>query len=229
MAHEFTFRITTTRFDEDYSPSDNSRITTNFANLARGEQRQQNLRRALAMIDGRCNDLADWDNPGGDRYAVELDIVSVALRFAAAAEEQPFPLLEVLDVTVVDRWTGGRRRGIVGNNFSSYVRDFDFSVRLPAATADAGAFTVPDDFGALQRPDRIGLELGDFADRGLRHRKQLIADAGQHRGGDGERQWQLDRETGALACVGFELDRAAQLLQRFPHHVHAEAPAADAI
>lgn len=36
MASEFTFRITTTRFDEDYSPSDNSRITTNFANLARG-------------------------------------------------------------------------------------------------------------------------------------------------------------------------------------------------
>lgn len=149
MGSEFEFDITTTRFDEDYEPSTASRVTTNFANLARGEQRQQNLRRALAMIDGRCNDLADWDNPGGDRYAVELDIVSVALRFAAAAEEQPFPLLEVLDVTVVDRWTGGRRRGIVGNNFSSYVRDYDFSVRLPAHSASAPGSPLPDDFGDL--------------------------------------------------------------------------------
>jgi len=37
----------------------------------------------------------------------------------------------------------------VGNNFSSYVRDFDFSVLLPAATEAAGKFTVPDDFGSL--------------------------------------------------------------------------------
>ena len=37
----------------------------------------------------------------------------------------------------------------MGNNFSSYVRDFDFSVLLPAATEAAGKFTVPDDFGSL--------------------------------------------------------------------------------
>ncbi|MGA8789053.1 MAG: putative oxygenase MesX, partial [Paenarthrobacter sp.] len=39
MADDFTFSITTTPFDEDYSPSEGSRITTNFANLARGEHR----------------------------------------------------------------------------------------------------------------------------------------------------------------------------------------------
>lgn len=82
MASEFTFRITTTRFDEDYSPSDDSRITTNFANLARGEHRQQNLRNALTMIDRRFNDLAHWDNPSRDRYTLELEIVSVAIQFA---------------------------------------------------------------------------------------------------------------------------------------------------
>ncbi|MDO8394790.1 MAG: DUF1852 family protein, partial [Dietzia sp.] len=32
MSNEFTYRITTTRFDENYSPSENSRTTTNFAN-----------------------------------------------------------------------------------------------------------------------------------------------------------------------------------------------------
>ena len=51
MTNAFTFHITTTRFDEHYSPSENSRITTNFANLARGEHRQQNLRNALTMIE----------------------------------------------------------------------------------------------------------------------------------------------------------------------------------
>ncbi|WP_133765895.1 putative oxygenase MesX [Amnibacterium kyonggiense] len=149
MANDFGFHVTTTRFDEDYTPSTSSRITTNFANLARGEQRQQNLRRALTMIDRRFNDLADWDNPSGDRYAVEIEIVSVELEFAAEGDDRRFPLLEMLDTTIVDLWTGERRRGILGNSFSSYVRDYDFSVRLPAVSAEAGGFTLPEDFGDL--------------------------------------------------------------------------------
>ena len=149
MANDFTFHITTTRFDEDYTPSDDSRITTNFANLARGEHRRQNLRNALTMIDRRFNDLAHWDNPTRDRYTLELEIVSAGLEFTADGEDKRFPLLEVLDIQIVDRQTGRRHHGIVGNNFSSYVRDFDFSVVLPAATEAAGRFTVPDDFGDL--------------------------------------------------------------------------------
>ncbi len=147
MANEFAFHIATTRFDEDYSPSDSSRLTTNFANLARGEHRQQNLRNALAMIDRRFNDLAHWDNPTRDRYTLELSIVSAELEFTA--EGEAFPLLEVLDIQIVDRRTGRRHQGIVGNNLSSYVRDFDFSVLLPAAKGSAGPSTVPDDFGDL--------------------------------------------------------------------------------
>ncbi|MXS73489.1 hypothetical protein CSIV_11455 [Microbacterium sp. CSI-V] len=149
MSTDFTYRISTTRFDEDYSPSESSRATTNFANLARGDDRRENLRSALTMIDRRFNDLARWDNPAGDRYTLELDIVSVDVEFAASGDDQVFPLLEVLDLVIVDRTTGARHHGIVGNNFSSYLRDFDFSVLLPAASASAGSFTVPDDFGAL--------------------------------------------------------------------------------
>lgn len=149
MANEFTFSITTTRFDEHYAPSSSSRATTNFANLARGEHRQQNLRNALTMIDRRFNDLAQWDNPTRDRYTVELDIVSVELRFTADGENQRFPLLEILDIQIVDQATGERHHGIAGNNFSSYLRDFDFSVLLPAANKDAKEFTVPADFGNL--------------------------------------------------------------------------------
>lgn len=149
MANDFTFNITTTRFDENYAPSETSRATTNFANLARGEHRQQNLRNALTMIDRRFNSLAHWDNPGGDRYTVELDIVTAELQFSAGGEDRVFPLLEVLDIHIVDTQTGVRHQGIVGNNFSSYVRDFDFSVLLPEVNRDATEFTVPDDFGAL--------------------------------------------------------------------------------
>jgi Putative oxygenase MesX len=148
MADDFTFSITTTRFDEDYCPSETSRLTTNFANLARGEHRQQNLRSTLTMIDRRFNDLAHWDNPNGDRYKVELEIVSAQLELPAGGADQRFPLLEVLDTRIVDLWTGVRHHGIVGNNFSSYVRDYDFSVLLPAA-GGASTPTVPADFGDL--------------------------------------------------------------------------------
>jgi hypothetical protein len=166
MADEFGFSITTTTFDEDYEPSSSSRVTTNFANLARGEQRQQNLRRALAMIEGRFNDLADWDNPGGDRYGVEVEIVSAELHFAAAREDRRFPLLEVLDVRIVDRRTGERLPGIVGNNFSSYVRDYDFSVLLPSLSASGAQAALPDDFGDLHgRLFREFLASGAYRER----------------------------------------------------------------
>ncbi|MFL0410120.1 DUF1852 domain-containing protein [Microbacterium paludicola] len=147
-ATELTFRIRTTRFDEEYSPSSGSRITTNFANLARGENRRENLRGALTMIDRRFNDLADWDNPERDRYAVELEIVSVDLHLDAENGGPGFPLIEILDVQILDKSTGRRIPGIPGNNFSSYVRDYDFSVVLPAHKA-SGAAGIPSDFGDL--------------------------------------------------------------------------------
>jgi hypothetical protein len=149
MTNDITFSITTTRFDEDYAPAENSRVTTNFANLARGAGRQANLRGALSMMDRRLNELVPEDNPDGTRYRVELDIVSVQLQFSDGADDEQFPVIEVLDVHILDTETGQRHQGIVGNNFSSYLRDYDFSVVLPAAKAAAGTFTVPEDFGDL--------------------------------------------------------------------------------
>lgn len=149
MATEFTFSISTTRFDEDYSPSVGSRITTNFANLARGEGRRQNLLGVLAMIDDRFNDLADEGNQNRDRYTVELDIVSVGLHLDAGGSGAGVPLIEMLDVHILDRATGERITGITGNNFSSYVRDYDFSVLLPEHSANGGQSGAPSDFGDL--------------------------------------------------------------------------------
>ncbi|TKW68836.1 MAG: DUF1852 domain-containing protein [Paracoccus denitrificans] len=147
MTDTFAFKIKELRFDESYSPADSTRLTTNFANLARGERRQENLSNALRMIDNRFNDLARWDNPQGDRYAVELDIISVELELDGGGDT--FPAIEILKPTVVDRKTGARIDGLVGNNFSSYVRDYDFSVRLSEHNKDRAGFSVPDDFGDL--------------------------------------------------------------------------------
>lgn len=149
ISEEFDFQIKSIRFDEDYLPADNTRITTNFANLARGNNRQENLRNALRMIDNRFNALAHWDNPKGDRYSVELDIISVEMKIEGGDDSDHFPLIEILKTTVVDQRTGERIEGIVGNNFSSYVRDYDFSVVLPAHNKDKPNFSIPDDFGDL--------------------------------------------------------------------------------
>ncbi len=149
ISDDFTFRLKSIRFDEDYRPSDNTRITTNFANLARGENRQENLRNALRMIDNRFNALAHWDNPKGDRYSVELNIISVEMIIGAEGNNNAFPIIEILKTNIVDRKTNERIQGIVGNNFSSYVRDYDFSVLLPEHNKNRPEFSMPENFGDL--------------------------------------------------------------------------------
>ncbi|UTZ27594.1 DUF1852 domain-containing protein [Vibrio campbellii] len=147
MNNDFNFAIKSIRFDENYQPSDSTRITTNFANLARGDSRQNNLRNALRMIDNRFNALAYWDNPNGDRYSVELEIISVDMDIKGSGEA--FPSIEVLKTNIVDRKTNEGIEGIVGNNFSSYVRDYDFSVLLLDHNKDQPQFSIPADFGEL--------------------------------------------------------------------------------
>jgi hypothetical protein len=143
------FSIERTRFDENYRPLGTSRITTNFANLARGENRRENLRNTFTMIDDRFNELAHWDNEDGDRYSVELDIISASVEVDGEGIRDAVPLIEVLQATIVDRRSGERIEGIVGNNFSSYVRDYDFSIVLPAHGTNPSAFGLPDNFGEL--------------------------------------------------------------------------------
>ena len=147
MNNEFTFTIENLFFDENYCPSDNTRITTNFANLARGARRQQNVRDALRMINNRFNALAHWDNAKGDRYSVELDIISVNVD--VEGKGQSFPIIEILKTNILDHHTEQRIEGIVGNNFSSYVRDYDFSVVLPNHNKGQKEFSIPDNFGDL--------------------------------------------------------------------------------
>ncbi|ROV60082.1 DUF1852 domain-containing protein [Vibrio ponticus] len=147
MNNEFSFAINSISFDENYQPADSTRITTNFANLARGEQRQSNLRNALKMINNNFNALANWDNPNGNRYSLELEIISVDMDIEAGAEA--FPSIEILKTYILDHKTNQRIEGIVGNNFSSYVRDYDFSVLLLNHNKNQDTFSVPNNFGEL--------------------------------------------------------------------------------
>jgi len=71
------------------------------------------------------------------------------MQLGAQRNQEPFPLIEMLQTHIVDKQTGQRTAGIVGNNFSSYVRDYDFSVLLPAHNLDRVGFSTPAHFGDL--------------------------------------------------------------------------------
>jgi hypothetical protein len=149
ITEDFSFDIKSIGFDENYHPAENTRITTNFANLARGKNRQENLRKTLRMIDNRFNALACWDNPKGDRYSIKTSIVSVEMSITAKGNNKVFPIIEILKTIIIDNATGKCMDGIVGNNFSSYVRDYDFSILLPEHNKHRAGFSMPDDFGDL--------------------------------------------------------------------------------
>lgn len=149
MNKDFTFSIKSICFDENYHPAENTRATTNFANLARGNSRQDNLRNALTMINNRFNALAYWDNPKRDRYSLELEIITVEMDLDSAGNDDSFPAIEILKTNIFDCHTNKRIEGIVGNNFSSYVRDYDFSVLLSEYNKNKSTFSIPDNFGDL--------------------------------------------------------------------------------
>jgi len=147
--NEFNFTFKSSCLDENYQPASNTRLTTNFANLARGANRQQNLRNAIKMINNRFNSLAHKDNDKADRYLVELEIMTVTLSIDTKTSIDDLPMMEVLKTNIFDRKTNQYIEGVAGNNFSSYVRDYDFSILLTEYNKDKPEFTVPENFGDL--------------------------------------------------------------------------------
>ncbi len=147
MSKHFNYSIKKIHFDEHYQPADSTRLTTNFANLARGEQRQENLRKTLTMINNRFNALAHWDNPTADRYSVEVDIISVDID--VKGDGNAFPIIETLQTTVIDHQANKRIDGMLGNSFSSYIRDYDFSLVLLKHFENNPGTPPPASFGEL--------------------------------------------------------------------------------
>ena len=154
MHKDISFKITRTPFNEHYCVAPNTRITTNFANLARGPYKEENIRNTLDMISNRCNSLAHWDNSNKNRYSVTLEIISVFINSgldcsldSLGENDDGLPNIEMLQTKIVDADTGDVIDGIVGNNFSSYVRDYDFSVVLKRFNEGKETFQVPSNFG----------------------------------------------------------------------------------
>ena len=143
----FSCSIKRIRFDENYRPADSTRLTTNFANLARGAHRQENLSKTLSMINNRFNTLAHSDNPSGDRYSVDVDIVSITMDIEGKGDA--FPIIEMLQTTIIDHKDNTRINGMIGNSFSSYVRDYDFSVVLLEHFDKNPSSPPPESFGDL--------------------------------------------------------------------------------
>lgn len=64
-------------------------------------------------------------------------------------EDEHFPLIEILATSIFDKKSNKHVAGNVGNNFSSYIRDYDFSVLLPKHNETRDEFGIPEDFGTL--------------------------------------------------------------------------------
>lgn len=149
MYPDFTFSVDRLIFDENYQPSEKTRLTTNFANLARGVHRKDNLRRTIQMMNKRFNSLACWDNPSGDRYSIELEIISADMKINGESLKNDLPLIEILKTNIFDKHAQKNIEGSGGNSFSSYIRDYDFSVVLKKHNANAAEFSTPESFGVL--------------------------------------------------------------------------------
>ena len=101
------------------------------------------------MINNRFNALAEEDNPKGDRYKVGLEIMTVTMSIGQQNSIDNVPIIEVLKTNIFDRKTNLCIKGVAGNNYSSYVRDYDFSILLTEYNKDKSSFSVPEDYGDL--------------------------------------------------------------------------------
>lgn len=143
---ELCYTVARTRYDAQYTPSSDSRATTNFANLARGPDRAENLLCLFALINQRLNALmALIVQPPAD-YAIQLDIVGVSAAFGNGPR---FLLAEMLEAAVINSSTGETHQGALGLNLSSYVRDYDFILRVPQLREAGLDACTQSDFGLL--------------------------------------------------------------------------------
>ena len=141
-------RLTSTPFDASYVPADHTRLSTNFANLAKDPRgRSERIAAALALIESRFH-RASGDTDGIDRYRIALDILTVGIRFGDGPADW-FPMTETLRCRIHDLQQDCWLPGPIGCNYSSYVRDYDFNVVLPRIRAGTATDEEVASFGAL--------------------------------------------------------------------------------
>ena len=79
MTQDLVFSINRLRFDENYQPTTPHEPRLTLPTW-QGASVGRTTRNALKMMNNRLNSLLSWDNPTGDRYQVEVDIVSAVFR-----------------------------------------------------------------------------------------------------------------------------------------------------
>ena len=127
-------KLSTTRLDASYMPASASRLSTNFANLAKDpNNRSQRINSLLARINQRFS-LAIGNLDDQSRYQLEIDILTIHIRFENMTTEW-FPMTETLSCRIYDRVLDRWLLGPKGCNYSSYVRDYDFNILLPRMRA----------------------------------------------------------------------------------------------
>jgi hypothetical protein len=127
-------KLSATRLDSSYIPASASRLSTNFANLAKDpNNRSQRIYSLLSRINQRFNHALGYSDDQS-LYHLGIDILTIHIRFASMSTEW-FPMTETLSFRiydrVIDRWLLGPK----GGNYSSYVRDYDFNILLPRMRA----------------------------------------------------------------------------------------------
>jgi hypothetical protein len=128
MEFRFTYKITP--YDANYIASERTRATTNFANFARDPgQHRQRILVFLDLVNTDLNTLLGASD--SQRYAIELEILSLSIHFDQATSDEGVLLTETMRARVDDRHGDQIIPGPTGLNFSSYLRDYDFRIVLP--------------------------------------------------------------------------------------------------
>jgi len=150
IALSLELRLTTIPFDAEYAPADGTRLTTNFANLAKDPHgRRERIAASLATMDQRFHELLGASHDP-ERYRLALDIVTIGSRFTNGDSNGDwFPMTETLRCRIHDRQRDCWLPGPTGGNYSSYVRDHDFNVVLPRIRAGTATPEEIASFGQL--------------------------------------------------------------------------------
>jgi Domain of unknown function (DUF1852) len=144
-----TWKLDRTPFNIDFVPSEDTRATTNYANLARDPvTRKQNLSMLFGLINQVLNQQMEGDSTS-TRYTVSLDILSVRALLDEIPSFTGFRLTEVMCASVLDTHTGECYSGPTGLNFSSYLRDYDFKVIAPKIANRSATLQECNQFGKL--------------------------------------------------------------------------------
>jgi hypothetical protein len=140
-------KLDSTPFDADYVPASGTRLTTNFANLAKDPVgRSERIGITLGKMQERF-DLLLGASGDASRHRLGLEIVTISIRFAEAGDW--FPMTEMLRCRIRDRITLAERVGPTGCCYSSYVRDHDFNLVLPGLRSGDGTSGSMTAFGDL--------------------------------------------------------------------------------